>query len=119
METPPHRATPRPALDAEVLGGLLVARQRPQRLEAERDRVLHEPFDAEPVVREVAVEQRGALRRLRRLAVVPEVRRDVVLGVGARLGVQRGLDAERVESAGDMPRPVTSARGAATKTVTK
>ena len=78
-----------PALDAEVLRDLLVVWQRPQLLEAELYRILDEAVDAEAIAREMAVEQRAVPRALWVLAVVPEIRRDVVLGGSGAFGSSR------------------------------
>jgi len=51
------------------------------------DRSVDQPGDPQPVVDEVAVEQRLVLVGVRILPVVPEVRRDVLLAVLPRLGV--------------------------------
>ena len=76
-----------PALDAEVLRDLLVVGQRAQLREVELDGILDEAVDPQPVVGEVAVEERVVLVGVGVLAVVPEVRRDVCFAVLARLGI--------------------------------
>ena len=62
-----------------MLGDLLVVGQGVQLDQVEVDGVLDEAAGVEPVVGEVGVEERLVLRGVGVLAVVPEVRRDVVL----------------------------------------
>jgi hypothetical protein len=56
--------------------------------EVELDGSLDEAVDAQPVVDEVAVEERLVLVGVGALAVVPEIRRDVCLCVLARFGIE-------------------------------
>ena len=62
-----------------MLGDLLVVGQGVQLDQVEVDGVLDEAAGVEPVVGEVGVEEGLVLRGVGVLAVVPEVRRDVVL----------------------------------------
>ena len=74
IETPPHLAIPGPSLDTEVLGDLLVVLERSQLRQVELNGVLDQPAYPQPVIREVAVEQRLVLIGVGVLPVVPEVR---------------------------------------------
>jgi hypothetical protein len=126
-----------------VLGDLFVVGQIPQLLEVQFHRVLNEPADFQAVVGEVGVVKCLVFIGLRVLAVVPKVGRNVGLGVLAGLRVEvleeslhrpdnghprdraawmlstELTERMRVESAGDIPRPVRRAAGAAMKTVKK
>jgi hypothetical protein len=66
---------------------LLVAGEGPQVREVDVDGVLDQAVDPQPVVGEIAVEQRFVLFGVGVLAVVPEVGRDVLLVVLPGFGV--------------------------------
>ena len=70
-----------------MLRDLLVVRERPQLGQGEIDRIVDEPGDAQPVRSKVGVEQFLVFIGVGVLAVVPEVRRDVLLGVLTRCRV--------------------------------
>ena len=71
-----------------MLGDLLVMGERTQLGQVKVDWVFHEPVDPQSVAGEVVGTELLELIGRGVLAVVPEVRRDVLLGVLARLGVQ-------------------------------
>ena len=71
-----------------MLGDLLVVGEGTQLSQVELDRVVDQAVDPQAVVGEVAFAQLLELVSRRVRAVVPEVRRDVLLGVLARLRVE-------------------------------
>jgi len=81
-------AIPDQLLDAEVLGDLLMVWQRAQLHQIELHRIVDQAVDEQPVVHESAREQRHVLRRIRVLAVVSKVGREVVLAVLTGRSVQ-------------------------------
>ncbi len=87
IETPPHLAMPDHPWMQKCWVICSWCGKRSQLRQVELDGVLDETVDPQPVVGEVAVEQRLVLIGVGVLPVVPEVRRDVLLGVLARLGV--------------------------------
>src|SRR3954463_13712576 len=104
---------PRPSLDAEVLGDLLVVRERVDLLYGQLDGVLHEAVDAKPILGETRVEDLPVFVGPRVRAVVPEVRRDVLFRIlpGLRIDVlEQSLDGTDQREAEPLHRSRTSKR---------
>ena len=81
IETPPHFAIPDQPWMQKCCVICSWWGKRPQLREVELDGIADEAVDAQPIVDEVAVEERLVLVGVRVLAVVPEVRGDVCFTV--------------------------------------
>ena len=81
IDTPPHLATPDQPWMQKCWVICSWCGKAAQLREVELDGVVDQAVDPQPVVGEVAVEQRLVLVGVGVLAVVPEVRRDVGLAV--------------------------------------